>query len=64
MRTVVARRLVRRRTAAREAVMRWVSIFLIAILAALIGIGSAEAVSVKVKIVGADGKPVKGLPCR
>jgi hypothetical protein len=60
MRTVVARRPIRRRTAAREAVMRWVTISLIAIFAMLLGIGSAEAVSVKIKIVGADGKPVKG----
>jgi hypothetical protein len=33
---------------------------LVAILVALIGASPAQAVSVKVTIVGADGKPVKG----
>ena len=40
--------------------MRWVAICFVAILAVLIGTGSAQAVTVKVTIVGADGKPVKG----
>jgi hypothetical protein len=40
--------------------MRWVAICLVAIVVALIGAGPAQAVSVKVTVVGADGKPVKG----
>jgi hypothetical protein len=59
------RRFIRRaRIAALEGVMRWVMICLVAILVALIGAGSAQAVTVKVTIVGADGKPVKGANVR
>jgi hypothetical protein len=44
--------------------MRWVTISLIAILTVLIGMASAQAVTVKVKVVGADGKPVKDASVR
>jgi hypothetical protein len=41
--------------------MRWAGLCFVVIFVALIGTGSAQAVDVKVKVVGADGKPVKGV---